>query len=406
MRNQNKRMIIAAVLVSLAGAVVLMRNRWDLWWVWTLSYLLATVSLSIVVGVSLQPDRTYLRRASRIVGYLGIIGSLLVIFSIAPMEIIPDFRKFEHNAPSLDGKAFEAQLVIEEHKKAVEEIKNRDLEDDSWFHNKFLLVGGLLAATLGYMKFGSGKSPDERLGHLLRSPSAAAILALACVVTLGIDLHIRESQCVTDQLGLWIRSYVEPLMHGGTGNGCNDCKWDVNNTWDGSKKMTGFIGWEEFLRLTKSDTKPSKPKPSETKTEEQIASEGGLGLHSSVFANLLDTPDVHFLTILLYLLYVFAFQAFALNPTARGRAEVEHRNKYPPHSLALYCFAIVHIGLLVFVWAVHSAPEVFQIQALPFSGKWESGAMVPAYYLAPCIALVILNWPYITKYRATWTANS
>ncbi len=348
-------------------------NRLDLLFCgWVLAYLFGAWLLSLVIGRLLNSEKK--KGLARILCHLGILISLLVIFSFAPMEITPNFRAFERNAHSMDKNTFEAQLVIEEHKKAVEEIRNRDLEDDSWFHNKFLLVGGLLAATLGYLKFGYGKTPEERFANLSGSKVTVVILALACVVAIGIDLHVRDSQTTTDELGLWIRSYVEPMLHGGTGNG--------------KKTMSDFIGWEEFLRTEAANGELDAPGPS------------GVGLHSSDLWNLLNAQHVHFLTVLLYLLYVCAFQALALKTRTNNDshlAQTVDLMEAPP-SITFYCFTIVHASLLAFVWIAHSAPEMFEFKALPFAGKWESGAIVPAYYMAPCLALVILNWPYLVRY--------
>src|SRR5439155_24844374 len=77
--------------------------------------------------------------------------SLVVVFSITPMDIEESFKTFKNDPPKINLSTDTKTFVIEEHKKAVKEIKDRDQEADNWFHNKFILVGGLLAATLGYI---------------------------------------------------------------------------------------------------------------------------------------------------------------------------------------------------------------------------------------------------------------
>jgi len=52
-----------------------------------------------------------------------------------------------HTLPPVNSHSAAVKFLIEENKKAVDEIKSRDEEEDNWFHNKFIPVGGLLAAT-------------------------------------------------------------------------------------------------------------------------------------------------------------------------------------------------------------------------------------------------------------------
>lgn len=355
-------LIVAAILTTYA--LIKRPDSNLIFWIWFFGYLDMAIILTYFIDYFLKSKRNHL---ARLICLTGLGFSLLLIFSFSSMELIPQYREFAKHAALIDKDTFAAQLVLEEHKKAVEEIKNRDLEEDSWFHNKFLLVGGLLAATLGYIKFGGSEesSPEKRLEELSQSQSTAAVLALACVVALGIDIHIRQSMSVVEQLGLWIRSYVEPLLHGGM--------------LQPLQTMKDFRGWEEFLRTSGGDSTLG-------------LKEAGTGFHSSDFTNLLDASHIHFVTALMYLLYILVFQAFA---------QQENKSKHSrrvENSIALSCFTIVHVAFVILAWFAHSAPEMFQFTVLPFVRTQGSGIMVPLYYLPPCIALVVLNWPYVRRY--------
>jgi hypothetical protein len=297
------------------------------------------------------------------------------------MDLLNKPEGFEHNSSVVAPDSTAEKFLLEENKKAVEEIRNRDLEEDSWFHNKFILVGGLLAATMGYIGFGGPKSPQEppgeRLTTLSKSPSTAVILALASVLALGVDMHVRGNACVIDQLGLWIRYYVEPVaFHAGPDS--NPPKSSLKN----------FRGWEEFLRV-----EASQP----TKTVDWNHS-GGAALHSDELQSLFYEPHIHFLTVFVYVLYLAVFQTFACR---RGTGLASDGRV-----MLIICFVVVQASFFAFAWIAHSAPQMFETKVLPFSLAYEAGYLVPLHYLVPCLALVILNIPYICLLSPKWIQSS
>ena len=306
------------------------------------------------------------------------------------MDLSDQPKGFEHNPPGIASNSTAAKFLIEENKKAVEEIKIRDEEEDSWFHNKFILVGALLAATMGYIGFGpqsSKQSTEEGLAALSKSPSTAVILALASVMALGVDMHVRGNTCEVDQLGLWIRYYVEPvLLHG-------------NSDGKGPTSLPeSFHGWEDFLRAKvptdaakgNSSTEGSTERCSTTKSVYWEDLSQGSGKHSGELWNLFYEPHIHFLTVFVYVLYLAVFQTFA-RPTGIARAS-------DGRGMPIICFAVVQASFLAFAWIAHSAPEMFELKVLPFIPAYEAGYVAPLHYFVPCLALILLNIPYIAYY--------
>lgn len=356
--------------------------------IWSLGWLSPTALLALFIYQLLKHQHALL---AQVICLIAVTVNLILIFAVCPMDLAGKPKGFEHNPPSIDPKSSSAMFLIEENKKAVEEIKNRDDGEDNWFHYKFILVGGLLAATMGYIGFGprAKQSVGQQLTELSRSPSTGVILALASVMVLGVDMHIRRSSCVTDQLGLWIRYYVEPvLLHGNPGNELKSLPED-------------FYGWEEFLRVkvktSRSTDVASGDSSARGMTEKGVTTNAiewdysvGGGLHSDELSNLFYEPENHFLTVFVYILYLAVFQTFASrtakDPASGGRI------------MPTICFVVVQISFLAFAWVAHSAPEMFELRVLPFVAAYEAGYLVPLHYFVPCLAIVFLNMPYVVSY--------
>jgi len=339
--------------------------------VWSIGWILPTSLLSVLIAQLLKHGYVLLSQA---ICFFAVTFNLILIFSVCPMDVLEQLKEISKKPPAIASESTETKFLIEENKKATDEIRTKDEEEDTWFHNKFILVGGLLAATLGYIGFGQqpAESPEQRFTTLSKSSSTAVILALASVMALGVDMHIRGNAGVTDQLGLWIRYYVEPvLLHGPK-----------------SDKPTAlpenFYGWEEFLRTNVSR---EKAVAWDEPTRE------GSGLHSGELWNLFYEPHIHFLTGFVYVLYLAVFQTFACRSSSDRRLAGDQ-------VMPLICFAVVHGSFLAFAWIAHAAPEMFELKVLPFVGALEAGYIVPVHYFVPCLALIILNWPYVKRYRA------
>ena len=352
--------------------------------VWSLGWLGPMVLIAFFIFTLLKYQKPLLAQA---ICLIAVTVNLILIFSICPMDLLAskEFKKFEDNPPGIGPDSTTEKLLIEEHKKAVEEIKNRDLEEDSWFHYKFILVGGLLAATMGYIGgFGedrkaSQESPGQRLVTLSKSPSTAVILALASVLALGVDMHIRANTCETDQLGLWIRYYVEPVAFHAKAAPDPKAKSDLSQSF-----LDNFRGWEEFLRESASST---------TQLVDWKQS-GGTSLHSDELQSLFYDPHIYFLTVFVYILYLAVFQTFAW----RGTDSASDGRIIPT-----ICFVVVQVSFFAFAWIAHSAPRMFAIKVLPFLLAYETGYNVPLHYFVPCFALVILNIPYLCLLSPNWS---
>ena len=329
---------------------------------------------SYLISELLKGQRAFL---ARVICLIAVVANLVLIFSVCPMDIWgrPGQAKgLERTSwPTLDSTSTAAKFLIEENKKAVDEIKSRDEQEDSWFHNKFILVGGLLAAALGYLGFGpqANLPLEDRVTSLSKSESTTVILAVASVMVLGIDMHVRGNNCEVDQIGLWIRYYLEPvLLHGSSG------------AKDTKTLPPGFYGWEEFLRLDAA--------PSAAMNAVDWHDSIGAGKHSGELWNLFYVPHVHFLTAFVYLLYLMAFQTFAI-PISKDQ-------KTGRRPMSIICFTVVQTSIFGFAWIAHSAPEIFELKVLPFMPAYEAGYIAPFHYFVPCVALVILNYPFLLRY--------
>lgn len=339
--------------------------------IWSVVWLGPTVVIAFFIFKLLQYDHAFLAQA---VCLIAVAVNLVLIFSVCPMDLWSKPNESDFNQVGLQAESTAAKFLIEENRKAVDEIKARDEEEDTWFHNKFILVGGLLAATLGYIGFGpkSEQSAEEKLSSLSTSPSTALLLGLASILALGIDMHVRGNACEVSQLGLWIRYYVEPVL--------------LHRDSDGNVSASlpkAFLGWEEFLRrdVPKSDFKPVRWDSDESK---------GIGKHSGELWNFFYEPHTHFLTGLIYLLYLTLFQSFALRPRVNTASDQTR--------MQVMCFAVVQASFFAFAWIAHSAPEMFDFKVLPFVPAHEAGFIAPLHYFVPCLALIVLNAPYIAYY--------
>jgi hypothetical protein len=356
--------------------------------IWLVGWLIPAALVAFFIFQLLKYQRPFLAQA---ICLIAVTLNLILIFSVCPMELSSQPKEFEHHPPGVAYDSTAAKFLIEENKKAVEEIKARDEEEDSWFHNKFILVGALLAATMGYIGFGKHsprQSTEQELIALSKSPSTAVILALASVMALGVDMHVRGNTCEVDQLGLWIRYYVEPVMlHG-------------NSDRNGPMSLPeNFHGWEDFLRakVVPATNVANKNSSTEGGTERCSATksvywdpETGSGKHSGELWNLFYEPHIHFLTAFVYVLYLAVFQTFALSrESGRGSAR---------RGMPIVCFAVVQASFLAFAWIAHSAPEMFELKVLPFIPAYEAGYFAPLHYFVPCLALILLNTPYLAGY--------
>lgn len=316
---------------------------------------------------------------------------ILILFSVRPMKLIDELAKYgKQDSPAIialptgatseQDKADALELIKEEHKKAIAEINLRIGQEDSWFHYKFLLVGGLFSLLLGKLVLGDKVMPSVQAEKLLDPKMMSIVLALATIVALAIDIHIRNNIMVVQQLGLWIANYVEPTL--------------LHKAFD-PQKSEGFLPWEQFLRNKAA----------------------GEAMHSDDLYGFIFYPHLHFLTWVIYISYIGFFQTFAISnkrrsnsplvdteatavtspvdsPSARNHAEAA--GERPMEWFVIAGFALVHVSLLAFTCIAHFTPRTFRFKIFPWDENLsEGGWKGVAYFLPPLISLLLLNLPYL-----------
>jgi hypothetical protein len=262
-------------------------------------------------------------------------GFLWVIYSNPPLQLRKQPLQLE-NSPSLTEDD-SSKFLLDEHKKVTDEIGANLEEENTLFRYKFALVGGLLLAFLAHIAYprdgGSARRADGRVEELMNSTATCFALALACVIAVTIDLHIRTKAITSHELGLWIANYVEPTYI-----------------------RQPYLGYETFLRT--------------------------LGMHHDQIYGFFYWPPLHFLTWILYLLYLFVLQNVCVQ-----------RNRWLPQRLHLILggFVLVHLSIGAFAWMGHTAPSGFEF-VLPFGNYSKNSMWPPVFYLIPSSLLFALNF--------------
>lgn len=327
-----------------------MRHLWIVFW------LIATF---LPVGVSIQ---SWTGRAFTVFR-AGL--ALLLIFSVRPLDLKPEFKRFATD-PAMEALSVEEiktirALAWKENEKAIAEIAARGAQEDTWFQYKFGLIGALLVGVT-YLKLratrGEGDKGAVTLKEFWYSPASATLLAVACVAALACDIHVRSSSCVTNQLGLWIAHYAEPML-----SGQPFVADDVER----------FVPWEQFLRSTPAGDRDA-------------------GMHNSEMWSLTFWPHFHYLTAMIYLLYAIIFQDLCLE---RRRWNLDDDKKVAPLVLCIGS-VFVHVGFFALAWVAHAAPEAFEFRIVPFIASSQAGGLAsPLFYLIPWACLSWQQWKYL-----------
>jgi hypothetical protein len=271
------------------------------------------------------------RRIVRGVVFLSASAVLLFLSSTRPIDLNRRVTGEQYAPP---------ELITMELKKANDEIQMRIGQEDTWFHYKFLLVGALLAAFGGVFKLGP-KHPSIPLQVEL-NPATCSALALACIVATAIDIHLRNNIVVIQQLALWIANYAEPVL---------------------SRVKHGFLPWEQFLR------QPG-------------------GMHNDVIYGFAFYPHLHFLTWVLYVMYLGCLQTLALRSRPREGAT--------DGSVLAVGFVLVHIAFMAFAFVGHFVPHVFRINVI--SDYWDTAAAGAASYAIAAVLLAAINSYYFLRF--------
>jgi hypothetical protein len=248
------------------------------------------------------------------------------------------------------------ELIKTELGKANDEIKFRIEQQESWYHYKFIFIGGMVALFLGQTGFLKGRSSNSRQSHqrlkdIITAESTYSILALACVLALIVDMHIRNNMISIQRLGLWIANYVEPAYV--------------------DKKLaqaSGFYPWEQFIR-------PEAPTPS---------------LQLDTLSSIAFSLHLHFMTTFIFLLYLIIFHQLCLKTADEVKSDAAAGRK----QLVFGGFVIVLLSILAFIFVAHAVPSQYEMRLIP-SNLWVNGLESTVYYTMPWIFILLLNLPYL-----------
>nr|VFK63084.1 MAG: hypothetical protein BECKUNK1418G_GA0071005_102916 [Candidatus Kentron sp. UNK]VFK70715.1 MAG: hypothetical protein BECKUNK1418H_GA0071006_103616 [Candidatus Kentron sp. UNK] len=236
---------------------------------------------------------------------------------------------------------------MQELEKAEKEIRLHQHQEDDWFHNKFLLIGVLV---LGFAmniltpysnaSNSSNTSIDRIRRKIFSSGTTCLMLAIACVISLLMDAHIRAHVSKATQAGLWIKHYVEkPII-----------SQDEELCIDRNKGKDCLKGWETFLYKDGMHSDPSYR----------------VTWHNS-----------HALSWLIYIIYMaLLFNVWKSKPYDR--------------SVLFFGFVLVHVTLVGFAWMGHSFPSTLDNSInnlIPISTPVSSGTLA----ISAASLLIILN---------------
>jgi len=289
---------------------------------------------------------------------------LLPVFSVQPMKLRNRLAYYALSQPAWNQPASKLQvwkpvgtaqdLIKTELQKTIDEIKLRIEEEDAWFHYKILLVGGLLIAFLQYIKETKRDQPgsNQRLEYLFNSQSACSALALACIIALAIDIHVRNNTVVIQQLALWIANFAEPAL--------------LQLRFPVPELQGAFLPWEQFLRVGDPGTTVA-------------------GMHQDNLYGFAFYPHLHLLTWLLYSVYLVMFQQVNLSQETPPRQERS--------SILIFGFVLVHLTLAILAWIGHAAPSAFKLRLIPFN-EWCWGWQNSVLYLVPVLLVSVGNLLY------------
>lgn len=285
------------------------------------------------------------------------------------VKVTPDYRpKLSENKQAQINDQVK-ELMKREHEKALDEIKTSLEQMDTWYHYKFIFIGGVIAVFLGNVGIFGKRSSDSHieseisLESALMSNRTAAMLTLICIIAFVVDMHIRSNVNGIQQLGLWISSYVEPSVLKSAG-----ITADITTQQYVKDALaeTGFLPWEIFTRIPRTS--------------------GGT-LYAIAYS-----IQLHFTTILSYLFYIMVFQNISLISKKGERQQI-----------AVIGFISVHISLLAFILAAHTVRNIFYVACLPMVSLdvcSVSGSYGSICYFIAWLFLVGINLPYLLRSKS------
>jgi hypothetical protein len=244
---------------------------------------------------------------------------------------------------------------------------------NDWFINKMLFAGGLLGAfllQLWWPFWSQNISLQEReqqsaaiFTDLLRSAPVCAVLGLACVVSLFMDIHIRRSLLVVHQLGGWAAHYGTVAL-----GGC----------------LEQFPAWEQFIRMppagAKSEQKfppcrrPSSPGMQTSNSDHKFRP----GMHESLI-DAVQTGNLSLMTLVLFAFYQWAFQAVC-------RQGLDEFNR-----LTYWLLSVI---LLAFLLMTHWTSGNFDFAPYKYQ-LWDYSKFEPYFAAWGGITLIMVVWDFV-----------
>jgi hypothetical protein len=217
-----------------------------------------------------------------------------------------------------DRKSAQEVAKFDLEQKVYPEIQDRLTKINDWFINKMLFAGGLLGAfllQLWWPFWSQNTAPQERSEQtaaiflaLLKSAPVCAVLGLACVVSLFMDIHIRRSLLLVHQLGVWAAEYGTVAF---------------------PDNLTQFSAWERFIRMPAASLGTQVATP---------------GMHESLI-DAVQTGNLSLMTLVLFAFYQWTFQAVC-------------RHGLDEFNRLTYCLLIAI--LLVFLLVTHQTSGNFE----------------------------------------------
>jgi hypothetical protein len=277
-----------------------------------------------------------------------LLAAIAIILWLPPSRLCAPLGQLKQADLSIRQDKIAVQALLAQQSQVREEILERIRFENQWFQYKFLILGGLLAGSLGVAGFSDKINKRfNTLDEFLRSREFMLILALSVLVALMIDIHVRRNVLVISQLGTWLADYFEPVMVGRS--------LDANTP-------AGFHGWEGFLRLN---------------------APGIRGMHESSLYSLLFWPAIHLTTLLPLATYCISF----------GYRRIHSKSEEQPIDLLIYY--VVVAALLLFAVMSRAIPEAFEMRPLPFVDVWEPAWM--GSVIAATMAALFLFLPIVCR---------
>ncbi|WP_141699042.1 hypothetical protein [Candidatus Thiosymbion oneisti] len=267
-----------------------------------------------------------------------------IIYWLPPIDIKEELRpEWTDKSRGMVTFSF-AELAFAEHDKLVAEIADNAKSMYEWFQLKFIYIGTVFAGVFFNLYFRdrelkSGQKTDQNHAQVIKGsiigPIGLGVIAISLFVCVAADLHIKDRQKGSEEVGLWIRYFIEPVFTG-----------PLEGQW---------IGWEKFLRDAGDkgvEDKQVEPKNKKGELKKEIIS----GLHFTVEVTLFKWISLHSLTFLVFIFYVYAIQEWQLNWLDK-KAKKEVEKEVLDSTMFWAVFWLIHVLILALATLFHTLPN-------------------------------------------------